>query len=267
MHFISIITINYNDAIGLKKTIDSVIHQSYTDFEYIIIDGGSTDGSLELIKENESNINYWVSEPDKGIYNAMNKGIMAAKGEYLLFLNGGDWFCNPESLSFLANKTGNFDIIFGNTYFYYSEKKIEENKLPNLITFNYLAYVNAIPHQATLIKKKFIINNGLYDESLKIASDWKFFLLSFFKWNASYLHVPHFICYYDFGGISSTNRPLAELEEKQIIQEEFANFRYVKEQMILVDKVLFYYKYSRFIRVLKAFRLLKKFEYPNSIGY
>ena len=111
---ISIITPCYNAAQYIEQTILSIINQDYDNIEYIIIDGGSTDGSLELIKENESNINYWVSEPDKGIYNAMNKGIMAAKGEYLLFLNGGDWFCNPESLSFLANKTGNFDIIFGN---------------------------------------------------------------------------------------------------------------------------------------------------------
>ena len=125
---ISIISINYNDAIGLKKTIDSVRIQKYTDFEYIIIDGGSTDGSLELIKENEGRINYWISEADKGVYNAMNKGILAAKGEYLLFLNGGDWFSNTESLGFLANNTGDFDIVFGNTYFYYSENKITENK-------------------------------------------------------------------------------------------------------------------------------------------
>ena len=86
-----IITINYNDAAGLKKTIDSVINQTYTEFEYIIIDGGSSDSSLQIIKENANQINYWVSETDKGIYNAMNKGIEAAKGEYLLFLNSGDY--------------------------------------------------------------------------------------------------------------------------------------------------------------------------------
>jgi glycosyltransferase involved in cell wall biosynthesis len=264
---LSIITINYNDAIGLKKTIDSVILQTFNDFEYIIIDGGSKDGSVDIIKENNDNIDYWISEPDKGVYNAMNKGILVAKGEYLLFLNGGDWFCNKESLGSLANNTGNFDIIFGNNYFYYSESKIKENKLPDLITFNYLAFINGLPHQATLIKKKFIIKNGLYDENLNITSDWKFFMLSIFKWNASYLHVPHFICFYDFWGISSTNRSLAELEKKQIIQEEFANFNYVKEQMDVVDKIFFYYKYSRIVRIFKMLGMLKKFKYPKYWGF
>jgi glycosyltransferase involved in cell wall biosynthesis len=264
---LSIITINYNDAIGLKKTIDSVVQQTFTDFEYIIIDGGSIDGSLDIIKENERHIDYWVSEPDKGIYNAMNKGILAAKGEYLLFLNGGDWFSANESLDLLAENTGDYDIVFGDTYFFYSQSKIKENKLPDLITFNYLAYVNAIPHQAALIKKEFIIKNGLYDENLKIASDWKFFLLSFFKWNASYLHVPHFICFYDFGGISSTNRPLAEQEQKQIIKDDFINFTYVKEQMILVDKILFYFKYSRTIRIFKLLGMIKKIEYLKYWGF
>jgi glycosyltransferase involved in cell wall biosynthesis len=263
---LSIITINFNDAIGLKKTIKSVNEQTFTDFEYIIIDGGSTDESVEIIKES-SRVNYWISEPDSGIYNAMNKGILVAKGDYLLMLNSGDWFCDKESLGLLANKTGDFDIIFGDTYFVLPDNKIEENKLPQLITFNYLAYYNAIPHQATLVKKEFIIKNGLYDENLKIASDWKFFLLSFFKWNASYVHKPHFICYYDFGGISSTNRALAEAEEKKVLEEEFSNFNYLKEQMILVDKILFSYKYSRVIRILKALRLIKKIDYPKSIGF
>lgn len=264
---ISLITINFNDAIGLKKTIDSVIHQTFVDFEYIIIDGGSTDSSVDHIKENAEHIEYWITEPDKGVYNAMNKGILAAKGDYLLFLNSGDWFCNKESLGILANNTGNFDIIYGDNFYVHSENKIQENKLPDLITFNYLAFVNGLPHQATLIKKDFILKQGLYDEKLKIVSDWKFFMLSIFKWNASYLHIPHFICYYDFGGISSTNRPLAEEEKKQILEQEFSNFQYLKEQMILLDKILFYYKYSRIIRILKMFRLLRKFDYPKTISY
>lgn len=85
----SIITINYNNADGLRRTIESVVNQTYKDIEYIIIDGGSTDGSVDVIKEYGSQIDYWVSEPDKGIYNAMNKGILQAHGEYLNFMNSG----------------------------------------------------------------------------------------------------------------------------------------------------------------------------------
>jgi glycosyltransferase involved in cell wall biosynthesis len=87
---LSVITINYNNAIGLRKTIESVVNQTFRDYEYIIIDGGSTDGSVDVIKEYADKIDYWVSEPDKGIYNAMNKGVAAAHGEYTNFLNSGD---------------------------------------------------------------------------------------------------------------------------------------------------------------------------------
>ena len=84
---LSIITINLNNAAGLRKTIQSVVNQTYIDFEYIIIDGFSSDGSIEVIKEYADRINYWVSEPDRGIYNAMNKGILKTSGEYIHFLN------------------------------------------------------------------------------------------------------------------------------------------------------------------------------------
>ena len=87
---LSIITINYNNREGLKKTINSVINQTFRDFEYILIDGGSEDGSKEIILQHEAQFSYWRSEKDHGIYNAMNKGILAAKGDYLLFLNSGD---------------------------------------------------------------------------------------------------------------------------------------------------------------------------------
>ncbi len=89
---LSIITVNLNNKDGLQKTIDSVISQTFKDFEWIVIDGGSTDGSKELIEKYSDYISYWVSEPDKGIYNAMNKGIKVAKGDYLEFLNSGDIF-------------------------------------------------------------------------------------------------------------------------------------------------------------------------------
>ncbi|MFT4805390.1 MAG: glycosyltransferase involved in cell wall biosynthesis, partial [Psychroserpens sp.] len=91
---LSIITINFNNAVGLKKTIESVVNQTSNDFEYIVIDGGSNDGSVDVIKEYEAKVSYWVSEVDKGIYHAMNKGILLAKGDYLEFLNSGDILVN-----------------------------------------------------------------------------------------------------------------------------------------------------------------------------
>ena len=109
---LSIITVNLNNKTGLEKTVKSVCSQTFEEFEFIIIDGGSTDGSLDIIKRYEDNISCWVSEQDKGVYNAMNKGIKMAKGEYLQFLNSGDSLINSDVLNkvFKENKTE--DIIF-----------------------------------------------------------------------------------------------------------------------------------------------------------
>ena len=110
---LSIITINLNNAAGLRKTIESVVNQTFTDYEYLIIDGGSTDGSVEVIKEFADKITYWVSEPDKGIYNAMNKGILKARGEYLQFLNSGDWLVDNEVLFRVFSLNHFEDILYG----------------------------------------------------------------------------------------------------------------------------------------------------------
>ena len=101
MKTISIITVNYNNCQGLERTVNSVARQTYTDVEYIVVDGGSTDKSVDIIKQNENIISFWVSEKDNGIYNAMNKGVSFSHGEYLLFLNSGDYFADKEVLELL----------------------------------------------------------------------------------------------------------------------------------------------------------------------
>ena len=155
---VSVITISYNNAEGLRRTIESVVAQNYSDYEYIIIDGGSTDNSLQIIESYASHISYWVSEPDKGVYNAMNKGIAQAKGEYLHFLNSGD--CYDENLKIVSDWKFFFKAILGgektvflntdivlfemdgiSTNRSYGEKHLEERKKviselmpPNLLT-------------------------------------------------------------------------------------------------------------------------------------
>ena len=95
---LSIITVSFNNLDGLTKTTNSIIEQTFRDFEWIVIDGGSSDGSKEYLIKNSKYISYWCSEPDNGIYNAMNKGIMKAKGNYLLFMNSGDFLFNKHVL-------------------------------------------------------------------------------------------------------------------------------------------------------------------------
>ena len=111
---LTIITINYNNLEGLKRTVESVLNQTWQEFEYIVIDGGSNDGSAEYIESQSEHIDYWVSEPDKGIYNAMNKGIAKARGEYLLFLNSGDHLYSAKVLEENYGKIADFDLIYFN---------------------------------------------------------------------------------------------------------------------------------------------------------
>jgi glycosyltransferase involved in cell wall biosynthesis len=153
MHIkLSIISININNKNGLRKTIESVVNQNFTNFEYIVIDGGSSDGSVEIIKEFEDKISYWISEPDKGIYNAMNKGIQVAKGEYLLFLNSGDWLVDEVKLSDVIENLNVFDLIIYDLFFV-EEHNQSRKKHPVDITLSYIIE-KTISHPSTFIKRE-----------------------------------------------------------------------------------------------------------------
>lgn len=152
----SIITVNYNNKEGLRKTIESVIHQTYRDFEYIVIDGGSTDGSAEVLKEYDKDIDYWVSEPDKGIYNAMNKGIAQAHGDYLNFMNSGDCFYDKNVLENLSRKGLSSDIIVGRDYhFKESTQQGFATILPSRVSMITFVH-NTLPHQSTFFKESYL---------------------------------------------------------------------------------------------------------------
>lgn len=177
MKAVSIITISYNNASGLDKTIQSVIAQSFTDYEYIVIDGGSSDSSVDLINKYESNIDYWVSEPDEGIYNAMNKGLERARGQYIHFLNSGDIYADSSVLDLFFSTTPTIALLRGVQICNYGEGRTERwlNIGDRQITV-YDMFVNTLLHQATFIRRDLFERYGKYDETLKIVSDWKFFL-------------------------------------------------------------------------------------------
>ena len=158
----SVITINYNNKEGLLRTIKSVINQTYQDFEYIVIDGGSTDGSVDILKRYDRNITYWVSEKDNGIYNGMNKGIAIAKGDYLNFMNSGDTFYDENVLQHLADKQFSQDLIVGRDYHYNAKTQQGfATILPpriSMLTF----FIQTLPHQSTFFKRE-LFNKSLYD--------------------------------------------------------------------------------------------------------
>ena len=212
---ISVITINYNNCDGLRKTIERVVIQTCNDFEYIIIDSGSTDGSLEAIKEYADKIGYWVSEADNGCYHAMNKGIKVATGEYVIFMNSGDYFYSNEIIADFVATNPTEDVLCGDMFLSLGCV----NVVPEKLTFRYLFEGN-LPHQACFIKTA-VQKQYPYNENLKIVSDWEFFLKTLILNNGSYRKINKIISFFDFNGISSSNQELHLKERNFIIQNLF----------------------------------------------
>lgn len=213
---LSIITINYNNRDGLRKTIESVVAQTTRDFEYIIIDGGSTDGSLDVIKEYADYIDYWVSEPDKGIYNAMNKGVAVAHGDFCQFLNSGDWlYSNIVIEAVLPYLTGEHDILSGEQVLHLSDGSFKEQYTHTPERLSSLYFIQAtLPHPSSFIKTRLLIQRP-YDESYKIIADWIFFFEAFLYDNIRFQKLSCKIACFDLGGISGNQIELREEERKR----------------------------------------------------
>lgn len=203
---LSIITVNLNNRNGLQRTIDSVVSQTFTDYEWIVIDGGSTDGSRELIEQYQDHFSYWCSEPDKGIYNAMNKGIAHAKGEWLQFLNSGDWLYENTTLEKVFSKEYTADVLYGDSL-YISKVKNFAHICPDKLSLSYL-YSDFLNHQSTFYNKT-VFDSYSYDETNRIYSDWQLSLKLVLDGKV-FTHLPFFIVYYNFEGLSSNfNEQLA----------------------------------------------------------
>jgi glycosyltransferase involved in cell wall biosynthesis len=207
MSKLSIITVNLNNKAGLKNTILSVINQTFRNFEFIVIDGDSKDGSTEIIKEYASNITYWVSEPDKGIYNAMNKGIMKASGEYCLFLNSGDWLIDSDVLEKASSFfKSSYDILIGNLFFC-DHKKKELKTWKDDITPDLSYFIHStLPHPSTFIKTSLFKEIGMYNEDYKIASDYDFFFKALVIHKKKYVRLTIDISVFNLDGISSQSK-------------------------------------------------------------
>ena len=218
---ISIITVNLNNLPGLKKTVTSVLEQTWQDFEFIIIDGGSTDGSKEYIKSHKEKIDYWISEPDKGIYNGMNKGIKVANGEFLLFLNSGDWLYNEKVLQTVTGKLDDCDVLYGNMIKVFPDGKEILDKGVNGKPISLSVFIRGtLNHQASFLNKRIFVKYGLYDESLKIVSDWKLFLEALGLNNAKVVYLDKPLSKFDMSGICNTNLELKSRERKKVILEK-----------------------------------------------
>lgn len=211
---ISVITINYNNLEGLKQTIPSVQSQTYTDYEYIVVDGGSTDGSKEYI-ESQQGIDYWVSEKDKGIYNAMNKSIGFAHGEYCIFMNSGDHFFSAHSLAQVAPELDGTDYCIGKILVV-DETNVNLVQTPQEMSLRFLVE-DSLPHQSIFIKTQ-LLRDSPYDETYKIVADWNHFFESWYQKKKTYKAIDALVSVYYHDGFSAQNIELLLDERKRVIR-------------------------------------------------
>lgn len=214
---VSIVTVVYNGINHLEKTIISVINQTYKNLEYIIIDGESTDGTIEIIKKYEKKISFWISEKDSGIYNAMNKGIKSAKGEFLCFMNSADTFYNASVVEdiFLNKDYSKADIIFGSTYIYKNNKLYEKKpkKLKTIINGRMI-----FVHQSSFVRTE-VLNQNLFNEEYKVNADYDLFLGLYLR-KYHFLSINHPVSIYDNNGFSQ-HAGFQGLKEKLAIQKSY----------------------------------------------
>lgn len=252
---ISIITINYNNAPGLRKTMESVFSQQLPPFEYLVIDGGSTDGSLDIIDQYADKISYWASEKDNGIYHAMNKGIEMATGRYLMFLNSGDCLYDAAVLEKTGKKMQEcpgYDIYYGDMVIVNDPK----NPLPNLchyppvIDLQFLK-IDTLNHQASFIGAHLFKEFGGYPERYRLAADYWLYLTAFLH-DKKFMHLPTPLVNYDLSGISSSANDSYTNEKNAIWKSQVPNCieRLLKENEDF--KQLLRYKIIRVARLVNS---------------
>lgn len=202
---LSIITVNFNNRDGLVRTARSVADQTFTDFEWIVVDGGSTDGSVDVIREYADQIAWSVSEPDRGIYDAMNKGLMKASGEYVQFLNSGDYYIDGEVLSKVFARDDLSDVNYGDQWCVRDGSVVEKRSYPDTIDLGFL-FRNPLGHQASFIRTD-IAKAHPYRVRYTISADRAFFLELYLSGAGfRYLDIP--VVYFDTDGIGSRESTL-----------------------------------------------------------
>jgi len=258
---ISIVTVNRNDADGLRRTLYSVMGQTFRDFEHIVIDGASSDSSVEVLAEYDSQLSYWVSEPDGGIYNAMNKGIANSRGRYLLFLNSGDHLAETTSLESAARHLADVQIVYFDLEIRGPDS--EERRIfsaPPVLSLGFFLE-STLPHPSTFIASNLFAAFGPYDESMRIAADWKAFLLFVCKHECEYRHVPELLSIFYADGISSQQHSLSVIraEREKVLRSDFRSIVADIETGLKAKKELERLRRHIAIRILRRLGIIESF--------
>lgn len=268
---LSIVTINRNNALGLEKTMQSVAAQTFKEFEYIVIDGASTDGSVEVVKKLQCEFAHlkWVSEPDSGIYNAMNKGIRMAIGDYIQILNSADCLASDdvtEKMLSALEESGQPSIFYGNMVKCLPDEHriVDKGFAGQEITMMGM-YTGTLNHDSAYISRDLFDKYGYYDESLKIVSDWKWYLQAIVFGGEKPKYVDMDVTLFDMTGISETNKELDQIERKQVLEQllpeavlkDYEHYAFPIEQIKRLQRHPWSYKMMWFLERC-LFKLEKK---------
>jgi glycosyltransferase involved in cell wall biosynthesis len=239
---ISIITVCYNEAAHIEKTINSVLQQTYTGIEYIVIDGGSTDGSAAIITSYDKRIHYFISEKDKGIYDGMNKGIAQATGDYVFFLNGGDVFNSNDVLEKMFATASGADAYYGETLFVTEDgtplgtrSQVSNQKTPEQLNWKSLRYGMVVSHQAFVAKRRLM---PLYDLQYRICSDIDW-MIATLKNCKQVTNTRLVISQFRTGGTSAQQRKKAWGERYRILQKHYGFFPNLVNHCWIIIRYLF----------------------------
>ena len=219
---ISIITVCYNSAATIETTIQSVKSQTYNNIEYIVVDGNSKDGTIAIIKKYEGLITKWVSEPDKGLYDAMNKGIAMATGEVVGLINSDDMYQDSEVIENVMEQFNNnheLEVLYGNLVYvnYEDTNKVVRNWISKKYYPRFFENANVPPHPSLFVKKKVYEEAGLFDLDYKIASDYEFMLRIFKKHNFKSKYFNRLIVRMRLGGASNASLSSIIKQNKEVL--------------------------------------------------
>ena len=236
---ISIITICLNDLQGLKKTRDSILCQTWKDWEWIVIDGGSNDGTKEFLQDHHEEMIYWCSEKDKGVYDAQNKGAQRATGEYCIFMNANDKFHNEHVLEVMVNSHPTADVVYGNWIQVFEDGKKGERFSPKDMSFFFLIADN-ICHQAMFVKTA-LIQKSPYNTSYRIFGDWEKWL-SFKLENRTFHYIDYFVCDFALDGISyydteGCNKEYEKMLTELLGKERMPMAKYIRKQKEEIERL------------------------------
>lgn len=231
----SIITINYNNKYGLEKTIKSVLSQTHAESEFIIVDGGSTDGGRDIIEQYKEHLAWWCSEPDKGVYHAMNKGIDHTTGDYIIFMNSGDVFYDVNVLNNVVSAHPTAAVLYGDWIRWHSNENETFMKAPQKVSLSFFFRGDNICHQAMFVRSD-VQKEHKYDENYKILADWDLWQrLSLLGYTFQYLPIT--ICRFDTNsGLSETLHDITKAERKIIRQQ----YNSVLFQVLQENKTMHY---------------------------